>query len=228
MSNSRGKSVRLTVAQAIITYLAKQYSVADGERRRLVPATLGIFGHGNVAGMGQALDQLSDLMPFVQGRNEQSLGHLSTGYGKAMKRRATLAVTASIGPGALNLWISSSKGSRTGGTTAVRGGRSPDRIRHALLTAAEALGARRIKVNPDGDDAPWNPDHWAAKLAELAARYTRPAPRHLGGQLARSRPRPRNVGRGGSASSSSRGRTSRRCSTACGSSKPPATTGRAS
>src|SRR4029079_3465698 len=44
-----------------------------------------------------------------------------------------------------------------------------DRIRHALLTAAEALGARHIKVNPDGDDAPWNPDHWAAELAELAA-----------------------------------------------------------
>ena len=44
-----------------------------------------------------------------------------------------------------------------------------DRIRHALLTAAEALGARHIKVNPDGDDAPWDPDHWAAKLAELAA-----------------------------------------------------------
>jgi 3D-(3,5/4)-trihydroxycyclohexane-1,2-dione acylhydrolase (decyclizing) len=104
MSNSRsGKTVRLTVAQAVITYLSKQYSVADGERRRLIPATLGIFGHGNVAGMGQALDQLSDIMPFVQGRNEQSLGHLATGYGKAMKRHATLAVTASIGPGALNL-----------------------------------------------------------------------------------------------------------------------------
>jgi 3D-(3,5/4)-trihydroxycyclohexane-1,2-dione acylhydrolase (decyclizing) len=104
MTNSRsGKTVRLTVAQAVVTFLAKQYSVADGERRRLIPATLGIFGHGNVAGMGQALDQLSDLMPFVQGRNEQSLGHLATGYGKAMKRHATLAVTASIGPGALNL-----------------------------------------------------------------------------------------------------------------------------
>src|SRR3954469_7387989 len=104
MSNSRsGKTVRLTVAQAVVTYLSRQYSVADGERRRLIPATLGIFGHGNVAGMGQALDQLSELMPFVQGRNEQSLGHLATGYGKAMKRRATLAVTASIGPGALNL-----------------------------------------------------------------------------------------------------------------------------
>ncbi len=104
MSNSRsGKTVRLTVAQAVVTYLSRQYSVADGERRRLIPATLGIFGHGNVAGMGQALDQLSDLMPFVQGRNEQSLGHLATGYAKATKRRATLAVTASIGPGALNL-----------------------------------------------------------------------------------------------------------------------------
>src|SRR4051794_41525647 len=104
MSNSRsGKTVRLTVAQAVVTYLSKQYSVADGQRRRLVPATLGIFGHGNVAGMGQALDQLSDLMPFVQGRNEQSLVHLGVGYAKAMKRHATLAVTASIGPGALNL-----------------------------------------------------------------------------------------------------------------------------
>ena len=104
MSNSRsGKTVRLTVAQAVVTYLSKQHSVADGRRRRLIPATLGIFGHGNVAGMGQALDQLSDLMPFVQGRNEQSLGHLATGFAKASRRHATLAVTASIGPGALNL-----------------------------------------------------------------------------------------------------------------------------
>src|SRR3954464_12699724 len=104
MSNSRsGKTIRLTVAQAVVTYLSRQYSVADGERRRLIPATLGIFGHGNVAGMGQALDQLSDQMPFVQGRNEQSLAHLAIGYAKATKRHATLAVTASIGPGALNL-----------------------------------------------------------------------------------------------------------------------------
>ena len=103
MSNSRsGKTVRLTVAQAVVTYLSQQYSVADGQRRRLIPATLGIFGHGNVAGMGQALDQLSDLMPFVQGRNEQSLVHLGVGYAKALKRHATLAITASIGPGALN------------------------------------------------------------------------------------------------------------------------------
>jgi 3D-(3,5/4)-trihydroxycyclohexane-1,2-dione acylhydrolase (decyclizing) len=96
-------TVRLTVAQAVVTYLSRQYSVADGHRRRLIPAALGIFGHGNVAGLGQALDQLSDQLPFVQGRNEQALVHIATAYGKATKRHATLAVTASIGPGALNM-----------------------------------------------------------------------------------------------------------------------------
>src|SRR5882757_9006964 len=97
------QTVRLTVAQAIVTYLSRQYSVADGRRRRLVPAALGIFGHGNVAGLGQALDQLSDQLPFVQGRNEQALVHIATAYAKATKRHSTLAVTASIGPGALNM-----------------------------------------------------------------------------------------------------------------------------
>ena len=96
-------TVRLTVAQAIVTYLSKQYSVADGRRRRLIPAALGIFGHGNVAGLGQALDQLSDALPFIQGRNEQALVHAATAFAKATRRRATLAVTASIGPGALNM-----------------------------------------------------------------------------------------------------------------------------
>jgi 3D-(3,5/4)-trihydroxycyclohexane-1,2-dione acylhydrolase (decyclizing) len=96
-------TVRLTVAQAVVTYLSRQYSVADGERRRLVPAALGIFGHGNVAGLGQALDQLSDQLPFVQGRNEQALVHIATAYAKATKRHSILAVTASIGPGALNM-----------------------------------------------------------------------------------------------------------------------------
>lgn len=97
------RAVRLTVAQAVVTYLSRQYSVADGHRRRLIPAALGIFGHGNVAGLGQALDQLSDRLPFVQGRNEQALVHIATAYGKATKRHAALAVTASIGPGALNM-----------------------------------------------------------------------------------------------------------------------------
>ena len=96
-------TIRLTVAQAVVTFLTRQYSVADGERRRLIPATLGIFGHGNVAGLGQALDQLSETMPFVQGRNEQALVHAAVGFAKHSRRRATLAVTASIGPGATNM-----------------------------------------------------------------------------------------------------------------------------
>ena len=103
MINTSHKTVRLTTAQAVVKYLAAQYSVADGARRRLVPAALGIFGHGNVAGLGQALDELSDELPFIQGRHEQYLAHIATAYAKATRRRATLAVTASIGPGALNL-----------------------------------------------------------------------------------------------------------------------------
>ncbi len=97
------QTVRFTVAQAIVTYLSRQHSVADGNRRRLIPATLGIFGHGNVAGLGQALDQLSDTMPFIQGHNEQALVHAATAFAKQSQRHATLAVTSSIGPGALNM-----------------------------------------------------------------------------------------------------------------------------
>ena len=103
MTNTSRGTVRLTAAQALVTYLSRQYSVADGHRRRLIPAALGIFGHGNVAGLGQALDQLSSELPFIQGRNEQALVHMASGYAKATRRHSTLAVTASIGPGAMNL-----------------------------------------------------------------------------------------------------------------------------
>ncbi|MDQ6818162.1 MAG: 3D-(3,5/4)-trihydroxycyclohexane-1,2-dione acylhydrolase (decyclizing) [Actinomycetota bacterium] len=94
---------RLTSAQAIIRFLARQYSVRDGRRERLVPAMLGIFGHGNVAGLGQALDEHQCDLPFIQGRNEQALVHIATAFAKARLRTATLAVTSSIGPGATNM-----------------------------------------------------------------------------------------------------------------------------
>ena len=64
---------------------------------------MGIFGHGNVAGLGQALDQYSDDLPFVQGRNEQGLAHAATAFAKATNRKQVIAVTASIGPGAMNM-----------------------------------------------------------------------------------------------------------------------------
>ncbi|MEN9736410.1 MAG: hypothetical protein RL129_1121 [Actinomycetota bacterium] len=98
-----GETVRLTVAQALLKFLAAQYSVSDGVRRRFVPAAMGIFGHGNVAGLGQALDQYSDILPFVQGRNEQGLAHAATAFAKQSKRKQVIAVTASVGPGSMNM-----------------------------------------------------------------------------------------------------------------------------
>ncbi|OON72515.1 3D-(3,5/4)-trihydroxycyclohexane-1,2-dione acylhydrolase (decyclizing) [Streptomyces tsukubensis] len=94
---------RLTVAQALIAFLTRQYTERDGERHRLIGATWGIFGHGNVAGVGQALVEHADTMPFHQGRNEQAMVHAATGYARQSGRLSTHAVTTSIGPGATNL-----------------------------------------------------------------------------------------------------------------------------
>lgn len=96
-------TIRMTAGQALIRYLSVQHSERDGERRRLIPATFGIFGHGNVAGVGQALDEAGAEMRFYQPKNEQSMVHTAIGYAKAVNRLATLACSASIGPGSTNL-----------------------------------------------------------------------------------------------------------------------------
>jgi 3D-(3,5/4)-trihydroxycyclohexane-1,2-dione acylhydrolase (decyclizing) len=96
-------TTRLTVAQALVRFLATQYTERDGVRRRLIGATWGIFGHGNVAGLGQALLEYGDVMPYHQGRNEQSMVHAAVGYARQSNRLSTHAVTTSIGPGATNL-----------------------------------------------------------------------------------------------------------------------------
>ncbi len=100
---SRSGTTELTTGQAIVRYLQVQYSERDGERQRLVPRMLGIFGHGNVAGLGQGLDEYGDDLPFIQGRNEQSMVHVAAGYARATRRRSTLACTTSIGPGSTNM-----------------------------------------------------------------------------------------------------------------------------
>ncbi|MFF8604544.1 3D-(3,5/4)-trihydroxycyclohexane-1,2-dione acylhydrolase (decyclizing) [Streptomyces sp. NPDC015346] len=94
---------RLTVAQALVRFLAAQYTERDGARRRLIGATWGIFGHGNVAGIGQALVEYADEMPYHQGRNEQAMVHAAVGYARQSNRLSAHAVTTSIGPGATNL-----------------------------------------------------------------------------------------------------------------------------
>jgi 3D-(3,5/4)-trihydroxycyclohexane-1,2-dione acylhydrolase (decyclizing) len=100
-------TVRLTVAQAIVRFLAQQHSERDGVEHRLVRGVFGIFGHGNVAGLGQALLQstLADptVLPYHQGRNEQAMVHAAAAYTRTCNRMSTLACTTSIGPGATNL-----------------------------------------------------------------------------------------------------------------------------
>ncbi|GAA2396015.1 3D-(3,5/4)-trihydroxycyclohexane-1,2-dione acylhydrolase (decyclizing) [Streptomyces coeruleofuscus] len=96
-------TTRLTVAQALVRFLAAQYTERDGVRQRLIGATWGIFGHGNVAGIGQALLEHTDAMPYHQGRNEQAMVHAAVGYARQSNRLSTHAVTTSIGPGATNL-----------------------------------------------------------------------------------------------------------------------------
>jgi 3D-(3,5/4)-trihydroxycyclohexane-1,2-dione acylhydrolase (decyclizing) len=96
-------TVRLTAAQALVRFLQAQHSERDGHVRRAIPAIFGIFGHGNVLGLGQAIAQEGRELPFHQPRNEQAMVHTAIGYAKASRRLATLACTASIGPGSTNM-----------------------------------------------------------------------------------------------------------------------------
>jgi 3D-(3,5/4)-trihydroxycyclohexane-1,2-dione acylhydrolase (decyclizing) len=99
---SRG-TVRLTTAQALVKFLQAQSSERDGRSRRLVPALFGIFGHGNVSGLSQALIEYGAELPYYQPCNEQSMVHTAIGFAKANHRLATFACTSSIGPGATNM-----------------------------------------------------------------------------------------------------------------------------
>jgi 3D-(3,5/4)-trihydroxycyclohexane-1,2-dione acylhydrolase (decyclizing) len=99
--------MRLTVAQALVKFLAAQYSERDGVEHRLVEGCFGIFGHGNVAGIGQALLEAElyepGSMPYRQARNEQGMVHAAAAYARMRNRLSTLACTTSIGPGATNM-----------------------------------------------------------------------------------------------------------------------------
>ncbi|MFD0689691.1 3D-(3,5/4)-trihydroxycyclohexane-1,2-dione acylhydrolase (decyclizing) [Actinomadura fibrosa] len=95
--------MRLTVGQALVRFLAAQHSERDGRRRPFFSGCLGIFGHGNVAGIGQALLEHADDLPYLMARNEQAMVHTAVGYARAADRLATMACTTSIGPGATNM-----------------------------------------------------------------------------------------------------------------------------
>jgi 3D-(3,5/4)-trihydroxycyclohexane-1,2-dione acylhydrolase (decyclizing) len=122
--------VRLTAAQALVRFLAVQWSERDGVRQRAIPAIFGIFGHGNVCGLGPALEEESGRqLRFLQPKNEQAMVHAAIGYARASNLLSTLACTASIGPGSTNLV--------TGAATA-----TVDRV-PVLLLASDTFANRR-------------------------------------------------------------------------------------
>ena len=100
-------TIRLTVSQALVKFLSAQYSESDGEEQRLFAGCFGIFGHGNVAGIGQALLQAEleepDSLPYILGRNEQAMVHTAVAYARMKNRLQTYAVSTSVGPGATNM-----------------------------------------------------------------------------------------------------------------------------
>ncbi len=96
-SNQAAATRRLTVAQALIAFLQNQYVERDGFRQRFFAGCFGIFGHGNLAGIGQALQQMPSFR-YYQSRNEQAQVHTAAAYAKMTNRLQTFACTSSVGP----------------------------------------------------------------------------------------------------------------------------------
>lgn len=97
------KTIRLTAAQALVRYLIAQRTEVDGQDVPLFPGIWAIFGHGNVAGLGEALQEVQDQLPTLRAHNEQGMALAAVSYAKARNRRQIMACTTSIGPGATNM-----------------------------------------------------------------------------------------------------------------------------
>ena len=98
-----GKTIRLTMAQAVAHFLKAQMTVVDGRKVPIFAGVWAIFGHGNVAGMGEALYQVREELPTLRAHNEQGMAHAAVAFAKASFRQRVMACTTSIGPGALNM-----------------------------------------------------------------------------------------------------------------------------
>jgi 3D-(3,5/4)-trihydroxycyclohexane-1,2-dione acylhydrolase (decyclizing) len=96
-------TIRMTMAQALVRYLCNQFTVVDGETVPLFPGVFGIFGHGNVTCLSEALEAVKDVLPTWRGQNEQSMALAAIAFAKAKRRRQIMVCTSSIGPGALNM-----------------------------------------------------------------------------------------------------------------------------
>jgi 3D-(3,5/4)-trihydroxycyclohexane-1,2-dione acylhydrolase (decyclizing) len=96
-------TIRLTMAQALVRYLINQYTIVDGAEVPLFPGIFGIFGHGNVTCLSEALEAVKDVFPTWRGQNEQSMALAAIAYAKAKRRQQIMVATSSIGPGATNM-----------------------------------------------------------------------------------------------------------------------------
>ena len=102
-SNVKTGSIRLTMAQALVRFLDAQYVERDGVEHKFIRGVMGIFGHGNVTGIGEALERNPGSLTYIQGKNEQGMAHAATAFAKQNSRLSIFACTTSIGPGALNM-----------------------------------------------------------------------------------------------------------------------------
>jgi 3D-(3,5/4)-trihydroxycyclohexane-1,2-dione acylhydrolase (decyclizing) len=133
--------VRLTTAQALVRFLAAQHSQRDGVEHRLFEGCFGIFGHGNLTGVGQALSEHPDLLTYYQARNEQAMVHTASAFARQRNRLSTLACTTSIGPGATNMLT---------GAAAATVNRLP-----VLLLPGDAFASRRPDPVLQQLEVPW-------------------------------------------------------------------------
>jgi 3D-(3,5/4)-trihydroxycyclohexane-1,2-dione acylhydrolase (decyclizing) len=151
------KTERLTTAQATIRFLVEQHVESDGEVAPFFDAALGIFGHGNLAGVGQALLQYKDRLRYHQVRNEQAMVHMATGYAKMRNRTRALVCTTSIGPGATNMV--------TGAATA-----TVNRI-PVLLLPGDIFATRRSGAVLQQIESGWSQDISANDAFKAVSRY---------------------------------------------------------
>src|SRR3982074_314220 len=145
------------MAQALVRFLSVQYLERDGVEHRFIEGCFGIFGHGNLTGVGQALAQNPELLTYYQARNEQGMVHIAAGFAKMRNRLATLACTTSIGPGATNMLT---------GAAAATVNRLP-----VLLLPGDVFASRRPDPVLQQLETPWRGDASVNETFRPISRY---------------------------------------------------------
>ena len=141
-------TIRMTMAQALVRFLSVQYVERDGHEQRFIPGIFGIFGHGNVTGIGQALEEVGHDLPYYRPQNEQAMVHAAAAYAKTANRLQTFACTSSVGPGATNMLTGAA------GATVNRlpvlllpGDTFASRLPHPVLQQLESFAGPDVTVN---------------------------------------------------------------------------------